>query len=218
MASVSFVSIAWLLTSILSSQMRTKTWALKGSGNMLGLHSTWHGQQSNKRRITGEFTRSTIRTSQPHTATIHVGAKENGTVVAHARNNSQAALGSWALHFYSQTHLMPHDTRSRIRHGPECLDGLQTWLKYHRLPHTTKYLTFVLLKFHYFDLRHLGPSTRDLNVCQHASRRCMVPSDLLRRAFKVARCLIFAHDTLERIHSSTPTHTHGKCKKTHISN
>lgn len=40
MASVSFVSIAWLLTSILSSQIRTKTWALKGSGKMLGLHST----------------------------------------------------------------------------------------------------------------------------------------------------------------------------------
>lgn len=41
MASERLVSIAWLLTSILSSQMRTKTCALKGSGKMLGLHSTW---------------------------------------------------------------------------------------------------------------------------------------------------------------------------------
>lgn len=39
MASVSLVSIAWLLTSNLSSHMRTNTCALNGSGKMFGLHS-----------------------------------------------------------------------------------------------------------------------------------------------------------------------------------
>lgn len=49
MASVSFVSIAWLLTSILSSQMRMKTCALNGSGKMFGLHSTWERASTSQR-------------------------------------------------------------------------------------------------------------------------------------------------------------------------